>query len=165
MTIPTPTRQLGLPFDAGVMQTWTDADGDLELAVTLTSRGTRLCLVGPWPREGNETDGLPPVRGVLWQAEVDLVDPRRTRVAPAPEGSARSMGFPHDGPVPDCFSAPLAWAARVGLRDEARQDGVDRLLMAMRRSLVLVARHLGQVLDRVQSQPRPEQCCLWAKAV
>lgn len=135
--------QLELPFAIDVMHTWTNAAGGLELTVTLTPTGARLLLVGPWPSD-------PAVHGVLWRGQVDLVHPGGTRLAPAPEGSfhlSRVVGFPTALPVPDCFTAPLAWAAEAGLA-AGLGETLDGLLMAMRRSLVLVARHFERVLAR-----------------
>jgi hypothetical protein len=50
----------------------------------------------------------------------------------------------------DCFTAPLSWAAEVGQQPGLEVEG---LLMAMRRSLVQVARHLEQVEARLQPEP------------
>ena len=149
--------QLELPFAIDVMHTWTNAAGGLELTVTLTPTGARLLLVGPWPSDPDcpapgslSLPGDPMVRGVLWRGQVDLVHPGGTRLSPAPEGSfhlSRVVGFPTRLPVPDCFTAPLAWAAEAGLA-AGLGETLDGLLMAMRRSLVLVARHFERVLAR-----------------
>jgi len=138
------TAQLGLPFDSSVLRTWTDNAGtSLELSVSLTATGATLELRGPWPSEEPAAclPQLPPPSGVLWRATVDMLAPRRTRIAPSPVQPLRPISFPTHLPV-DCFTAPLAWAAEVGLRQGLAVEG---LLMAMRRSLVMVARHLERV--------------------
>jgi len=155
----TTAAQLGLPFDFPVMRTWTDTAGDsafcLEFSVGLTPTGARLQLVGPWPTEEGPllAGGLPPVRGVLWRAVVDMADSRRTCIAPPPVG-CRAFGFPTRLPL-DCFSAPLAWAAEVGRRQGVP---VEALLMTMRRSLVTVGRHLER-LAPLPAPPREKRVC------
>jgi hypothetical protein len=139
------TQQLGLPFDFDVMHTWTDAvspaAAGMEFTACLTERGARLKLSGPWPR-GEEEEGPfdPGVVGVLWQAEIDMTDPGRTVIAPGPEHGLR-IRFATRLPF-DCFTAPMAWAAVVGRRQGVEVEG---LLMAMRRTLVAVARHLERL--------------------
>jgi hypothetical protein len=144
MTSPAP--QLGLSFDAHVLQTWTDAAAaqvGLELSVALTRTGARLTLIGPWPGGDGEA---PPPRGILWRAVVDVVGTTvGASISPAPEGAerlARATAFASDLPI-DCFTAPLAWTARVALEHDLPAED---LLLAMRRSLVLVARHLTRLL-------------------
>jgi hypothetical protein len=138
------TQQLGLPFDFDVMHTWTDAvspaPAGLEFTACLTERGARLKLVGPWPQEEEQPRGTGVV-GVLWQAEIDMVDPSRTVIAPGPEHGLR-ISFATRLPFPDCFTAPMAWASVVGRRQGM---GVEGLMMAMRRTLVAVARHLERL--------------------
>ena len=128
--------QLGLPFDAETLQTWVDSAGSLELHISLTRSGARLRLIGPWP-EGEE-----PTRGLIWQAEVDVTRPARARASAQPDGDSR-LAFASDLPF-DWLAAPLRWAAEVMRRRQIQEHG---LLLAIRRSLVLVARHLEGLLD------------------
>lgn len=156
--------QLELPFDFSTMHSWTNSAGGetgLEFSVNLTPTGARLCLQGPWPSEdGYSVPGQLPTRGVLWQAHVDLADPRRTVIAPAPERSTRFSFFTRLRPLMEFFTAPLAWAAEVGQQPGLEVEG---LLMSMRRSLVQVARHLEQVEARLQ--PGPAEPSIAAAAV
>jgi hypothetical protein len=156
--------QLELPFDFSTMHSWTNSAGGeagLEFLVRLTPTGAKLCLRGPWPSEdGGLFPGQLPPRGILWQADVDLADPRRTVIAPAPERSTRFSFFTRLRPLMDCFTAPLAWAAEVGQQPELEVEG---LLMAMRRSLVQVARHLEQV--EAGLRPEPAEPSIAAAAV
>ena len=147
--------QLGLPFDFGVTEcTWTDVAGEVEFTASLTPTGARLALVGPWPAAEEAGAVARPMarlrRGVLWRAEVNMADPYSTRIDSAPQGigSRVGSGFSTRLPFPDCFTAPVAWAHWVGRREGIPVEG---LLMAMRRTLVMVARHL----ERVQARQEP----------
>jgi hypothetical protein len=147
--------QLGLPFDFETLHTWTDTiisaeagpagrQLELELSVHLTATGARLRLVGPWPAEEAGAPGRPDApapRGVLWRAEVDLRRPWRSTVSPPPEGG-HHFSFATTHPFPELFTAPLAWAAEAG---RWWKVPVEDLLMTMRRSLVLLDRHLERI--------------------
>ena len=146
-------QQLALPFDYDVMHTWTDAvgpaDRSIELTASLTDRGARLKLVGPWPEDGRlpAADGQP-VRGVLWQAEVDMREPGRTVIAPTPEHGLR-VCFATRLPFSTCFTAPIAWASLAGAQQGLPVEG---LLRRMSRTLTTVARHLERLQSRFSAE-------------
>jgi hypothetical protein len=163
--------QLGLPFDFETLHTWTDsitvaesdAEGgsaarrlELEFSVHLTPTGARLRLVGPWPAEDSDAPchpDAPAPRGVLWRAEVDLRAPGRSTISPPPDGGHR-FSFATAHPLPELFTAPLAWAAEAG---RWWKVPVEDLLMTMRRSLVLLDRHLENIRTpvRIPRRRRP----------